>query len=243
MTSMRAENASRPSRCTSCPIRHRGICGALTDEDLQHFSQIAYHRTYQPGDIILSSEEESDFFAAVHSGVVKLTKVLIDGRQQVVGLLLPPDFLGRTFGKSNPYFAEAASRVELCCFPHARFEHMLDDFSGLKQRLLEQTLNELDSTRDWMVWLGRKTAEERVASLFLMLATRWMCTDRDEGTGSQTSLFELYLKRDEIADFLGLTYETVCRQISSLKQKGIVQFSGTRRFSVPDISALTKIAG
>jgi CRP/FNR family transcriptional regulator len=167
----------------------------------------------------------------------------MDGRQQVVGLLLPPDFLGRAFSKSNPYFAEAASEVELCCFPHAKFERMLEDFSSLKQRLLEQTLNELDSARDWMVWLGRKTAEERVASLFLMLAERWTEAERGQETGAQNRVIELHLKRDEMADFLGLTYETVCRQISSLKRKGVIQLSGTRRFSVPNVSALTKIAG
>ncbi|GBF27915.1 nitrogen fixation regulation protein FixK [bacterium MnTg02] len=240
---MQAVENHKLSRCACCVIRHKGICDALTDAELMQFSQIATHRSYEPGDIILSSDEKTDFFAAIHTGVVKLTKILIDGRQQVVGLLLPPDFLGRAFSKSNPYFAEAATKVELCCFPHDKFEHMLDDFSQLKQRLLEQTLDELDSTREWMVLLGRKTAEERVASLFLMLANRWMKTDCAHQSGQQQEVFELYLKRDEIADFLGLTYETVCRQISVLRKSGVVQFSGTRRFSVPNLDALAEIAG
>jgi len=221
-----------------------GLCKALNSDELRQFRTIASRRRFAPGQHILLADEKPEFFGAVVSGVVKLTKVLFDGRQQVVGLLLPPDSVGRVFGRKTPYFAEAATEVELCCFPYAGFERMLDDFPGLKQSLLDQTLDELDSALDWMVLLGRKTAEERVASLLLMLAMR--ATVHDDGKANAAAsahTLDLHLKREEIADFLGLTYETVCRQFSLLKKRNLIQLPGRRSVMVPNIEALARAAG
>jgi len=243
---MEASIATNLGRCESCVIRHCGICNALTEEELHRFKQITYRRTYEPRECISSNDDERDFCAAVFSGVVKLAKILPDGRQQVVGLLTAPDSLGRPYGKSansSFFFTEAATEVELCCFSRTGFEQMLEHFPSLKQRLLEQTLDELDMARDWMVLLGRKTAEEKMASLLLMLATRSVPSRNASETQSPPPVFELHLKRDEIADFLGLSYETVSRQITALKRKGIIQLNGTRRFTIPDLEALANIAG
>ena len=241
--SMDADTASELGRCTSCVIRRKGLCGALKQDELLQFRRIANRRIYKPGENILQSDDDPDFFAAVISGVVKLTKVLFDGRQQVVDLLLPIDCLGQVFGRRSSYYAQAATEVELCCFPYAGFERMLDDFPDLKQSLLDQTLDELDSALDWMVLLGRKTAEERVASLLLMLATRVsLDADDKDSTAAPQQTLDLHLKRQEIADFLGLTYETVCRQFSLLMKQNLIQLPGRRRVIVPDIEALARAA-
>lgn len=230
-------------RCGSCVVRQTGICNALLTDELMQFRTIASRRKFAPGQQIHLADEKPEFFGAVVSGVVKLTKILFDGRQQVVGLLLPPDSVGRAFGRKAPCFAEAATEVELCCFPYAGFERMLDDFPGLKQRLLEQTLDDLDSALDWMVLLGRKTAKERVASLLLMLALRSTVADGEANDRGHAKVLDLHLKREEIADFLGLTYETVCRQITMLKKRGVIQLAGRRRVLVPDVDALARAAG
>lgn len=230
-------------RCSMCVIRHRGICGSLTEEELLEFRKIASRRTYEPGERIMCSDDQTKFFAGISSGAVKITKILVDGRQQVVGLLLPSDSLISNFGNSNPYFAEAATKVELCRYSDVGFIRMLDQFSGLKQRLMEQTLGDLDAARDWMVLLGRKTAEEKVASLLHMLVMRSNVHRPEDSAEHRQMIFELHLKRDEIADFLGLTLETVCRQIKTLRKKGIIQMFGVRRFSILDTDALSEIAG
>ena len=183
------------------------------------------------------------FFAGVASGVVKLSKLLVDGRQQIVGLLFPPDFLGRVFAAHSPYSAEAATRVKLCCYRRSDFENMLRDHPGMKQHLFEHTLDKLDKAQDWMVLLGRKTAEERVASLLYLLATRSKLAPDGEQPEGFVKGFELHLKREEMADFLGLTYETVIRQIKALNNKSIIELSGRRKFAVPDLEALKAAAG
>jgi len=240
---MDADKEYEQGRCYSCVIRRKGLCSALTQDELLRFRKIANGRVYKPGQNILQNDDEPDFFAAVITGVVKLTKVLFDGRQQVVDLLLPLDCLGQVFGRRSSFYAQAATEVELCCFPYSGFEQMLEEFPDLKQRFLEQTLDDLDSARDWMVLLGRKTAEERVASLLLMLATRSSFTEIEQNGIAPPIALDLHLKRHEIADFLGLTYETVCRQFTALNNKGLIQQPGKRRFSIPDTQALARAAG
>lgn len=241
----RAEGGDRdiPERCRECAIRQSGICGALNGEAVTRLSRFAYHRTFRPGEVILRSDDRPAFWASVVSGVVKLTKLLVDGRQQIVDLLFPSDFVGRPFSRSTPYFAEAATQTELCCFRSADFETMLEEHPEMKQHLLEHTLSKLDTARDWMVLLGRKTAEERVASLLYHLVTRARLSQRPGEELDCVPSLELSLKREEMASFLGLTYETVIRQIKALDSQGIISLNGRREFSVPDLELLRRSAG
>jgi CRP/FNR family transcriptional regulator len=193
--------------------------------------------------MILSDQEPVTFFANVISGTIKLTKTIMDGRQQIVGLLFPPDFLGRAFSRSNPYFAEAASDVEVCMFPKEAFERLIDVYPELKHRLFERTLDELDAAREWMLLLGRKTAEEKVASFLLLLARRSAIADCSTPGKSEPRRFELPLRRADMADYLGLTIETISRQLTRLRAAGIVKMIDTRTFEVPEIDRLAGIAG
>ena len=229
-------------RCDHCPVRHQAVCGAMDDVQIQKLSLIAHRKKVSAGQTIISDAEPVDFFANVISGAVKLTKTLPDGRQQIVGLLFAPDFLGRAYSKSNPYSAEAATDVEICTFPNAAFERLAGEYPGLQHRLFQHTLDELDAARDWMLLLGRKTAEEKVASFLYMLARRSLMT----GCGQQkaeVSSFELPLTRADMADFLGLTIETVSRQLTRLKTAHVIRLSSNRLIMVPDVARLAMVAG
>jgi CRP/FNR family transcriptional regulator len=230
-----------PEECRSCVIRHNGICSALTGDQLNRLSSVGHHRRYKAGQMILSPGDQPYVLAAVNSGVVKLSKLLVDGRQQIVGLLFPPDILGGAFAKQVPYFAVAATEVKLCCFRLAEFEDMLKSHPQMTRHMLEHSQDKLDSAHDWMVLLGRKTAKERVASLLYLLATRSKLTST--GAGDSDDSFELHLKREEMADYLGLTYETVIRQIRALDEKQTIRLNGRRNFSVPNLAKLAEAAG
>ena len=228
--------------CETCAIRHRAVCGALADEEIAQLNSIARFKRYSAGQNILRDHEEPSFFANVVGGVVKLTKSLADGRQQIVGLQFPSDFLGRPFRARTPYYAEAASDVTLCVFERSRFEQLMRQFPGIERRLFEHTLDELDAAQEWMVLLGRKTAGEKLASFLLMVARRSRQMGCGEGPSPDFARFELALSRSEIADYLGLTIETVSRQITSLKRSGIIAIEGTRTISVPDTRKLAAAA-
>ncbi|TIV08045.1 MAG: Crp/Fnr family transcriptional regulator, partial [Mesorhizobium sp.] len=138
-----------------------------------------------------------DSYSNVLSGVVKLSKSLSDGRQQIVGLQFAPDFLGRPFKVESSINAEAATAVTLCSFPRAAVERMMKASREFEHRLLKQTLNELDEAREWMVTLGRKTAPEKVATFLLMMA-RNIDSSLDAASGSAS--FDLPLTRVEMSD-------------------------------------------
>lgn len=231
------------SRCDVCAIRHRAVCGALSNDELSAMNAISRQRVLSPGEPILSADEEIAWFGNIVSGAVKLTKLLSDGRQQIVGLQFPPDFLGRAFKKRSPYFAEAATEVELCIFPKPDFERILKDKPDLEFRLFQDTLDELDAARDWMLLLGRKTAAEKVASFLHMIARRSPMIGCAHHADSGDIMFQMPLNRSEIADYLGLTIETVSRQIGRLKADGVLQLHATREFSILDMDRLAAVSG
>lgn len=230
-------------RCGNCAIRHKAICSVLTTDELHRISQIAHQRHIPAGQIIMSDQEPVSYFANIISGVVKLTKTLDDGRQQIVGLLFPPDFIGRTYSELSPYNAEAATDTSICCFPHSSFERLLDDVPDLEHRLFERTLDELDSARDWMVLLGRKSAVEKVGSFLLQIARRTDLVGCPHIDRPDLPVFKLPLTRADMADYLGLTIETVSRQMTKLKSGKIIRIDENTTISVLDMEALSDLSG
>src|SRR3546814_8942996 len=92
---------------------------------------------------------------------------LADGREQIVGVVFPSDFIGRPFGKESPYSVTAMTDGEVCIFNRKSFDEFASAHPDLQHKLLRRTLDELDRARHWMMLLGRKSAEEKVASFLL----------------------------------------------------------------------------
>lgn len=231
-------NSDVPVLCRSCEARHRGMCGVLSPQELTTLARATHKARHAAGTELIGESTPTAAYANVMRGVVKLTKGLADGRQQVVGLQFAPDFLGRLFSSESAVTAEAASSVDLCVVPKAALERLVADTPALEHRLMQQTLRELDEARDWMVTLGRKSATEKVASFLLLIATH-----ADPSHDASSAHFELPLTRGDIADFLGLTIETVSRQLTALKASGVIRMSGLREVDVPDVERLREMAG
>jgi CRP/FNR family transcriptional regulator, anaerobic regulatory protein len=229
-----------PVLCASCEARQGGVCGALEPEQLVYLARASSRHRAQPGEELVGDAEDVEHYSNIMSGVVKLTKTLSDGRQQIVGLQFAPDFLGRPFKAESTLTAQAATVVELCSFPRSAIERTMAAQPDLEHRLLEQALRELDQARDWMVMLGRKTAVERVASFLLLIARN---IDPAAGPTRRGARFDLPLTRAEIADFLGLTIETVSRQLTKLRLAAIIRIDANRHVTIDDLVGLTAQAG
>ena len=234
-------NSDVPKLCSSCEARHRGICGVLTPQELTEISKHTRQVSHKAGDELIGDSEPVTSYANVMRGVVKLTKMLEDGRQQVVGLQFAPDFLGRVFSGRSKLSADAASDVDLCRFPKPALEKLVAGNSALEHKLLEQTLRELDEAREWMVTLGRKTAAEKVASFLYSIAIH--IDPKIERDHADTTTFDLPLTRADIADFLGLTVETVSRQLTKLRTDKIIEVTNNRHVIIPDINRLKNRCG
>ncbi len=223
-------------QCGDCPIRHRAVCARCDAAEIEVLEKIKSYRSFAAGQTIAWAGDPLDFVASVVSGVATLTRTMEDGRTQMVGMLLPSDFLGRPGRTSLAYTVTAVTDVLMCCFRRKPFEVMMDATPHVAGQLLDMTLDELQAARDWMVLLGRKTAREKIASLLAILARREALLRKALPRGRVT--IDLVLTRDAMADYLGLTLETVSRQFSGLKKDGIIQIEGNRHIIVPDFDLL-----
>jgi CRP/FNR family transcriptional regulator len=226
-------------RCSECPIRHRAVCARCDDDELSILEGIKTYRTFDAGDPILWRGEELKYVASVVSGVATLSKTMEDGRTQMVGLLLPSDFIGRPGRQEIDFDVTATTDVTLCCFSRHPFEKLVDDTPHVAQRLMELALDELDAARDWMLLLGRKTAREKVATFIEMLARR----SRDPNAAVEHHQLTMPMTRDQISNYLGLTLETVSRQLNALKKDGVIRLIDRRNFEVLNLAALHDATG
>ena len=235
--------APRPKPCSECAMRDTALCRVLTTQQLALLNRRSYRRCYPAGQMIAGATATEDWCATVLSGVIKLSKTLSDGRQQIVALLFPGDFLGRPYRAEFPYTAETAMEVQLCCYGRAHFEGFLEEQSALKQIFLERTLDAVDAARDWMLLLGRKTAREKVAALLLTILRR-TSLPCPTCAGTESGQLILPLTRNEMADYLGLRVETISRQLKRLEEDGgIIKRVDPRHILVPDVKVLAQIAG
>lgn len=224
--------------CSACPIRHRAVCARCDEGELAVLDKMKCYRTFAAGETILWRGEPFKFVASVVSGVAALSKTLEDGRTQMVGLLLPSDFIGRPGREEVAFDVTATTDITLCCFDRAPFERLVDETPHIAHRLMELALDELDAARDWMLLLGRKTAREKIATFIELLARR----SQIDAPGRIDTL-QLPMTRDQIANYLGLTLETVSRQFNALKKEGIIDFSDRKNLTICNLPALQDATG
>jgi len=225
------------SICAECPALAKGLCGVLREEELSRLNSTAWHRRFQSGHVIHAEGEVAPSFCAIVSGVVKIMKSLPNGSQQIVGLAGPGDFLGRPFGGEARASAVAASEVKLCWFPRAVIEGLASESSPAKSWFFEHVADELERAQDWIMLLGRMTAEQKIA-VFLLSVMRQQRNGAEPPEPLSEVAIELPISRTEIADYLGITIETVSRQIARLRERGVITVGNGRRMIVHRPGAL-----
>lgn len=231
------------SYCDACVVRNRAICASLDPSELEALNAIGRRRTLEPGQSLIWEGEDSVIVANVIEGVLKLSTGTMDGREQIVGVVYPSDFIGRPFGSTTPHSVTALTPAKVCVFARTDFDAFASAHPQLEHKLLKRTLSELDRTRQWMLLLGRKSAEERIASFLLEISERVGPTGCETSVDGAPDIFELPFSRQQIADVLGLTIETVSRQLTKLKAEGVIEIPSRRAIAVLDRDALEDRAG
>ncbi len=225
-----------PEKCADCAVRDSALCASLADHELAELNAIARHKLLPRGQVFVWEGESSTVCANIASGVLKVTSMTADGREQIVGLLYAGDFVGQPFREETSLTITALSDADLCIYPRQGFEKVLDRHSKLERMLLQRTMAALDEARARMLSLGRMSAEERVAGFLLEMADR--CPE-DSAEGG----FDLPLTRGQMADVLGLTIETVSRQLTNLKGAGLIALPTGRGITILDHDGLHARAG
>jgi CRP/FNR family transcriptional regulator, anaerobic regulatory protein len=224
------------SSCAQCSVRESAICRSLSATELSNLSGSGRHQTLKRGQTVVWQGDESLLVGNVIDGVLKLCVTSAEGKDQTLGLMFPSDFIGRPFGGRTQHSVVALTDAHICTFRRSSFDDFARRHPELEHGLLQRTLTDLDRTREWMVLLGRKSATARVASFLLAMSERIGSADQSPDTGVRR--FELPLSRQDIADLLGLTIETVSRQITNLRDQGIIETPGRRSIVVLDAESL-----
>jgi CRP/FNR family transcriptional regulator, anaerobic regulatory protein len=227
--------------CATCAVRNRAICSALDESELAALSKLGRQQKVARGQTLLWEGDDTPVVANVISGVLKLSVSAADGREQIVGVVFPSDFIGRPFGKESPFSVTALTDSEVCIFVRSAFDGFAREHPDLQHKLLQRTLDELDRARQWMMLLGRKTASERTATLLLEISVRL----GDAGCAPITPFldrFEMPMDRQQMGDILGLTIETVSRQMTKLKDAGIIALPDRRTVIIEDRQRLARLA-
>lgn len=233
---------SLQSKCDTCPIHNRTMCAFAGEDAARELAMISRTRRISAGQTIVTEQDSLDFVGNVVSGVVKLSKTLEDGRQQIVGLLFPSDFMGHIFSDHSRFAYEAASDVEICVFDRKAFETLVQNNPEIQHELLLKVLTELDATREWMVLLGCQNARERIASFLLMLLRRSLQTGCPKEDLPPNPTIRFPINRKNIALFLGTTIETISRQIQSMSKAHILKIIDGNTFEITSPGRLAKMA-
>ena len=235
---MAAAQPDRPVNfCQACAIRNRAICADLNEQEIGLLNNIGRRRRLSAGEQLLWEGDEAILVANVIEGVLKLSSQTMDGKEQILGLVYPSDFLGRPFGQTTPYGVEALTDAHVCVFERKDFDRFASEHPKLQHKLLERTLTELDRTRRWMLLLGRMSAEQKLACFLMEMSDR-MTPAASAGLRPEGPItVPLPLSRQQIADVLGLTIETVSRQFTRMKKEGLIDLPSRREVVIlePDL--------
>ncbi len=203
--------------CTACMVRPVAFCAALSPADLPRLAALVRKVGFAPHQTLFQEGDPASAVFNLLEGTVKLYKSLPDGRTQITGFLSAGDFMGLSSDGHYAYSAEAVTDVKVCRFQRRDLLALFRDFPHMVERLLTMTSDELAIAQEQMLLLGRKTAQEKVMSFLLALSRRAKRRGRD---GRRLTL---PMSRADIADYLGLTIETVSRTMTKLRQRGVIR--------------------
>lgn len=224
------------SGCADCKVRLISVCAALSLNELAQLEAISQRVRLAPRKSLFTQDDEAGAVYNVTDGTMRLSRLLSDGRRQVMGFALIGDFLGLALTERFTVTAEALTPVTLCRFPRPAFKALIEDMPHLLERLHERAGYELSLAQDQMMLLGRRTAAEKVASFLSGLRARYL------RVGLTSVTLELPMGRQDIADHLGLTIETVSRMLTRLDRERVILIvpNGVRLL---DLARLERLAG
>jgi len=202
--------------CPTCDVRPFSICAAVSGTELSGLEALSRRVRFDARATLFDQDDQAAGVFNITSGCVRLSKTLSDGRRQIIGFAIPGDFLGLTFTDRCHFTAEAVEPVTACRFNQKAFSVFLAGQPDLMHRLLEFSARDLAMAREQMVVLGRRSAQERLAAFLTALRTR------HERLGRQGATLQLSMGRQDIADYLGLTIETVSRTLTKMARDELI---------------------
>ncbi len=224
-------------RCADCPVRDRAACSVLSEEERNTLGDIGHMRTLAPGQTLFAAGDEAPACATLIDGALKIVDRTVGGDEHIVGMIHPAGFVGEFFQPYARHDVVALTASQLCVFGGADMERAIERFPALARALLKRAQADVLASRDLLSLTGGHAAQRKIAGLVLAIA------DSASHSPCKPALrFDLPLSRGEIGDLLGLTIETVSRQIGALEKAGILTRTGKRGIAINDPARLSVLA-
>jgi CRP-like cAMP-binding protein len=217
------------------PSAGKRVIGSPADfhDDMVVLQRASSKIRFDRGETIFNEGDPAEHAYRVISGAVRLCKHMADGRRQIAQFLLPGDFFSFVDMTEHSFTAEAVCDVELTCYPQRQITRLTEERLGLRRYFGSLLSRRVRDVQNHLVMLGRQTAKEKVASFLVMLVER---------QGAENSRLAVPMSRQDIADYLGLTIETVCRVLSAMKRKKLIDIPGLHDLTIRDFDALCALA-
>jgi CRP/FNR family transcriptional regulator, anaerobic regulatory protein len=222
--------------CDRCGSRVTGLCRPMDAAGLDDISGVAQQMAMPAHATIFREGDKAGRIFTLVEGVAKLSRLLPDGKQQVVGFRFSGDVIGYTNRPTYPFDAELLTDARLCRLDRPQLDSLLHRFPQLERRMLDLCVQELTATQEQLVTVGRRSAEARVAAFLISLV------EASRRRGEAKPVLEMPMTRADIADFLGLTLETVSRSLTAFRKRGWIREPVHHRIEMLDVVALTGLA-
>ena len=221
--------------CQSCTLADLCLPHGMAEGEMEKLDKIVIRQQpFQPGQHLFRPGDKSHALFAVRSGALKSYCITEDGEEQVLGFTLPGELTGMD-GLSGGCYSSAAMVLEtssVCELPFSKLEGLCHDLPGLQKQMLNVVGREITSDQHMLMLLGKRTAEERLASFLLSLSTRY------HQRNLSATEFNLPMSRQDIGNYLGLAIETVSRLFASFQEKGILKVN-RRQIIILDMGSLS----
>jgi len=205
----------------------------IDPDDMTRLAQYSHRLAVMAGKTFIQEGEPASDFFIVTSGHVKIFALMPDGRRQITGFAQSGDFLGLASGSTYGFSAEALGPVSLCRFSRTGLNILKREFPDIEHRLMEEASRELVQAQKRMLLLGRKTARERLASFLL---------EQHHRSSTKEIVIHLPMSRTGIADYLGLTIETVSRTLNALQREKLIAITQVTQITLLSLPALETLA-
>ena len=236
-TFARSSPEEAQERCQECMQRHISLCTQLKEGVPAELRSLATMGTFPAHVTIFEQESELDRVYVIIDGMVKLYRDLIDGNRQITGFLGPGDILGGIKRSQGAHCtAETITEVAICVFPRKEFERLMQLHPSLCFMLLFAATDEIEAQNEHLILLGRKRASERLATFLLMMDDRW----EHHASGG---VVHLPMSRSDIADYLGLTIETVSRVFAKFREESLIYLPEPHVVHLKNLAALYDLSG
>ncbi len=226
-----------PLPCETCPVRDSAACAALDPAERAQLAAMGRHRDFRRGQTVMAAGDDNIACATLVSGALKISSIDAEGQEQILSVVHPAGFVGEMFAPVAHHTIVALTDSQLCLFTRSDYEAAVARFPALSAALLRRSSEELLEARTLLDLKGRRSARAKVAGLILAFAK-----SASDSSCHSAATFELPLSRADIASLLGLTIETVSRQLSGLEKGGLIKRQGARGVEIRDAPALEEAA-